>query len=146
MNYAPWKQAVVVTITAGAPHLILEESALDPSQVAAIDSFLFLRDAFSVISAIDLFNSGTDRNTRVTVFVRNLQLAQGETASAVTVNLVDGNGQSFDVAAEDVRAVPLTDFVQVQFRLPDNLATGVCHVKIKAHNQESNQGTIRIKP
>jgi hypothetical protein len=138
-------QTVAVTIVAAAPHLVLEEAAGDPSQVSALDSLLFLRDPFPVISAIDLFNQGTDRTTRVIVFVTNLQLAQGENASAVTVNLVDSTGQTYEVAAEDVRAVPLFDFVQVKFRLPDNLAPGVCNIKIKAHNQESNQGTIRIK-
>jgi hypothetical protein len=78
------------------------------------------------------------------LFATNLQLAQGEPASALTVNLVDSNGQTYDVAAEDVRAIPVSDFVQIKFRLPDNLASGVCNVKITLHGLESNQG-IRIQ-
>jgi hypothetical protein len=97
-----------------------------------------------VIPTLDLFNQGMDRNTRVLVFVTNLQLAPGDVASTVRVVLVDSNGQSFDVGAEDVRAVPPFNFMQVKFRLPDTRASGVCNIKIRAHDQESNAGTLRI--
>jgi hypothetical protein len=90
-------------------------------------------------------NPGLDKNTRVLVFVTNLQLAQGEVASSVIVNLVDSNGHSHDVAAEDVRVVPDFNFTQIKFRLPDNLPPGVCNIKIRAHNQETNSGTMRIR-
>jgi 5-hydroxyisourate hydrolase-like protein (transthyretin family) len=86
-----------------------------------------------------------DRNTRVIVFVRNLQLAQGKPASSVVVSLVDVNHQNYDVPAEIVRPVSNSDFVQVIFRLPDNLAVGKYTVTIKAHGQMSNAGTIRIR-
>jgi hypothetical protein len=79
------------------------------------------------------------------VFVRNLQLAQGELPSAVLVNLVDGNNQTYDVPAESVQSVSNNDFVQVVFALPSNLAVGACTVKIKAHGQTSNTGTMRIR-
>jgi hypothetical protein len=117
--------------------------ALD--QVAALDSVLFLSDPFPVINGADLFNLGVDRNTRVIIFVTNLQLAQGETSSAVVVNLVDSNNQSYDIAAEDVRPVPNFNSTQVIFRLPGNLPVGTCTIKVKAHGQESNAGTIRIR-
>jgi hypothetical protein len=77
--------------------------------------------------------------------VTNLQLAAGDAASVVRVNLVDGNGQSFDIGAEDVKLTPVSTLSQVTFRLPDNLAPGLCAIKIKAHDQESNQGNIRIQ-
>src|SRR5690349_7262367 len=105
--------------------LLLDSTGPAGDQVASLDSLLFLRDPF-VVNSAGLFNSGSDRNTRVIVFVRNLQLAQGETASSVLVNLVDANNQSFDVAAEIVRSVPNSDFVQVIFRLPSSLAAGKC--------------------
>jgi len=75
----------------------------------------------------------------------NLQLAQGETASAVVINLMDSNNQSYDLAAEDVRPVPNFPFAQVIFRLPDSLPVGSCMIKVKAHGQNSNVGTIRIR-
>jgi len=104
-----------------------------------------LDSCFPVISSVNwpLINPGLDRNTRVMVFVTNLEAAQGEAASSVVVNLVDSNGQSHDVAAEDVRVVPGFNFAQVKFRLPDNLAPGVCNIKIRARDLEINSGTIR---
>jgi hypothetical protein len=70
---------------------------------------------------------------------------QSDTAAAVVVNLVDSNSQSFDIPAEDVRAVANSDFVQVTFRLPNNLAVGSCTVRIKFKGRTSNAGTMRIK-
>jgi hypothetical protein len=78
------------------------------------------------------------------LFAANLTLNQGETSAAVTVTLVDGNSQTFNVPAEDVRSVRNESFSQVVFRLPDNLAAGVYSVTIKLHGQTSNTGTIRI--
>ena len=97
------------------------------------------------MNGTDLLNSGADRNTRVILFVMNLQLTQGEPASSVVVNLIDSNNQTYDVAAEDVRLVPNLNFAQVIFRLPDNLAVGTCTITVKATGQLSNAGTIRIR-
>ena len=125
--------------------LMLDTSGPSADQVAGMDSILFLRDPLPVVNAADLFRQGSDRNTRVIVFVSNLQLAQGETAAAVVVNLIDGNNQSYDIPAEDVRPVPDFNFTQVIFRLPNNLPAGTCTLKISAHGQISNTGTIRIR-
>jgi hypothetical protein len=125
--------------------LLLDSSGPALDQVASFDSMRFVRDPFPVVNGSDLVIVGTDRNTRVIVFVRNLQLAAGESASAVTVNLVDVNKQSFDVAAEVVRSAPNTDFVQVIFRVPTSIAAGKCALTIKAHSQTSNTGSIRIR-
>jgi len=105
---------------------------------------LFSRDPFKVESISGWFSLPPGQNTLVMVFVQNLRLNQGETSSDVVVNLVDGNNQTFDVPAADVRAVPNVDLTQVVFRLPDTLAPGTCKVTIKAHGQSSNMGTIRI--
>lgn len=129
----------------GPMQLLLDSTGPAVDQVASVDSIQFVRDPFPVMNGTDLIGVGSDRNTRAIVFVRNLQLAQGETASSVVVNLVDANNQNLDVAAEAVRPVPNTDFVQVIFRLPSTVATGKCAVTIKAHSQTSNTGSIRIK-
>ena len=135
----------VLTIKTPPLFLILEESALDPNQVAAVDSFSFTRDPFLVIPLIDLLGQGADKNTRVLVFVTNLQLAPNDVASTVRVNLVDSGGQTHDIGAEDISVVPGFTFTQIRFRLPDNLPPGACTIKISAHDQESNTGTIRIR-
>ena len=126
--------------------LVLEESGPVPQQAAAIDALLFIRDPFHVKSVSPWLNLPPDQNTVVMIFVQNLRLNQGETASNVVVNLVDGNNQSFAVPATDVRAARNVDLTQVLFRLPDTLAPGTCRVTVKAHGQSSNMRTIRITP
>ena len=125
--------------------LLLDASGPDPEQAAALDSVSFLRDPFQVVNDGNFFTQSTDRNTRIILFVANLQLAQGEPPSTVVINLVDANGQGYNVPAEDVRLVPGSNFTQVVFRLPDNLAVGRCTVAISFHNQLSNPGAIRIR-
>jgi hypothetical protein len=124
--------------------LLLEESGPDFIQAAALDSLLFIRDPFRVLSRAEFWDLGADRNTRVIVFVADLTLNPGETASAVRVTLIDSNGHSHDLGAEDVRNVPDFNFTQVKFRLPDSLPAGTCLIRVKAHGQTSNAGTIRI--
>ena len=126
--------------------LMLEESGPAQQQAAAFESLLLTRDPFPVKSVADWLNLPPGQNTLVMIFAQNLRLNQGETAADVIVNLVDGNNQMFDVPAADVRAVPNVDLTQVVFRLPDALGPGSCKVTIKAHEQTSNMGTIRIKP
>jgi hypothetical protein len=97
--------------------LILEEGSPGFMQAAALDADLYTRDPFRVMR-IEEFIGG---NTRVILFARNLQLNPGEPVSAVEVRLIGSNNQIFNVAADDVRTVPNTDFMQVIFRLPDAL-------------------------
>ncbi|HEX5886601.1 MAG TPA: chitobiase/beta-hexosaminidase C-terminal domain-containing protein, partial [Pyrinomonadaceae bacterium] len=139
------KSATYTVVAMPSIHLLLDESGPALDQVAALDSLLFLRDPFPVVNLGDLLNQGTDRNTRVIVFTKDLLLPQGAPASSVLVNLVDSNNQTFDVAAEEVRSLPGTEFVQVTFRLPDTLAVGTCTLRIKLLDRVSNAGTIRIK-
>jgi hypothetical protein len=125
--------------------IALEQSGSSANQVAALDAMLLTRDPFPVVNAANVLNKGPDRNTRVILFVMNLQLAQGETASAVVVSLVDANNHSYQVAAEQVQPVTNFPFTEVIFRLPDNLPVGTCTLSVKAHGQISNVGTIRIR-
>ena len=126
--------------------LVLEESGPAAQQAAAFDSLLLIRDPFRVQSVANWPTLQPGQRTRVMIFAQNLRLNQGETASDVIVNLVDASGQSFDVPAADVRALPNTDLSQVVFTLPEALAPGTCNIKIKLHGQSSNVGTIRITP
>ena len=135
------------TLTINSPPLRLGFDASGPGvlQAAALDALYGMRDPFPVIQVSDLFNPGPDRNTRVMVFVANLQLAPGDVASIVKVNLLDSLGQSHDLDAVDVRQASVPEFTQVTFRLPDNLPAGVVVIKVKSRDQESNAGTIRIQ-
>ena len=121
--------------------LILDESG----QVVALDSMLQVKDPFPVINAANVFERGTDRNTRVVIFVTNLVLASGESASSVVINLVGSNNQTFDIPAEDVRALSNSPYTQIMFRLPDNLTDGTSTLVVKAHGLTSNIGSMTIK-
>jgi choice-of-anchor B domain-containing protein len=127
------------------PQLMLEETGPGAQQAVALDATLFFRDPFTVINDYNLLNQGPDKNTRVALFVTDLQLVQGEAPSSVIVNLVGSNNEFYNLPAEDVLPVLSSNFTQVVFRLPDTLVPGTCTVKVKAHGQESNPGTIRIK-
>ncbi|HEU4711074.1 MAG TPA: SBBP repeat-containing protein [Pyrinomonadaceae bacterium] len=126
--------------------LVLEESSPIVNQAAALDALLQVRDPFRIVTVPELFANGIDRNTRVVLFVRNLQLNPGETPAFVIVRLVGSNNQIFNVQAEDFRAVPNTDLMQVVFRLPNTLPAGTTTVVVISHGRNSNMGTIRIVP
>jgi Calx-beta domain len=126
--------------------LLRDESGPADTQVAALDAISLLRDPFRVQGIPEWFPNVPDRNTRVILFVRNLQLDPGELPSSVTVRLLSDLLQSQDVPAVDVRTVPNTDLTQVTFRLPDNLAPGTYLVHVRAHGRSSNTGMIRIAP
>jgi Calx-beta domain len=124
--------------------LMLDETGPDLIQAAAVDSMLFLRDPFPVVNSLNLLNPGPDRNTRVILFVKNLQLGPGETSSAVVVRLVDSNNQSHDIPAADFRPVQGVDFAQLTFRLPNALPPGKYIIEVRAHGQSSNSASFRI--
>jgi hypothetical protein len=142
-NYNSASASVQLIVETPTLQLILDET--EPNQAVALEATLFLRDPFPVINTGNLPNQGADKNTRVIIFVSNLQLAQDELPSAVIVHLTDAHGINYEAEAEDVQLVPLFDFTQVRFRLPDNLSPGTCTIKVRAHGQESNSGTIRIR-
>jgi uncharacterized repeat protein (TIGR01451 family) len=128
------------------PVLFLDQNGPGPSPLAALDSMLLTRDPFLVNNPANLLKNPNDPNTRVTIFVMNLQLLLGETAASVTINLTDANNVIHNISAVEVRpAAPATlGLTQVTFRLPDGLPVGTCQIKLIAHNQTSNLGTIRI--
>ena len=127
--------------------LVLEESGPAPDQAAALDSIFAFRDPFRIVGIPEWWSTpGNDRNTRVVLFARNLQLNPGELPGAVIVRFTSSTNQIFEVPAQDLRPVANSDLTQVVARLPDNLAPGVCSVFIRAHTRTSNTGTIRIAP
>lgn len=124
--------------------LLIDQSGPDPIQAGALDSMLLVRDPFPVVNLLNVLNPGPDRNTRVHLFVRNLQLGTGETAASVVVKVVDSNNQSHEIPAEAVLGLQGTDVTQVTFRLPNGLPVGKCIVEVRAQGRSSNSGTFRI--
>ncbi len=139
-------QGIGTIINDDVLELVLEESGPTPNQAAALDALLLRRDPFRIVGIPDFFPSLVDRNTRVALFARNLQLNPGELPSAVIVRFTASTGQIFEVPVEAVTPVPDTDLTQVVARVPSNLVAGNCTVFIRAHTRTSNTGTIRIAP
>jgi hypothetical protein len=131
-----------VTTCPPAFELMLDQTGPVADQASAMDSILFLRDPFLVFNNANVFNPTGDQNTRVLIFVRNLPNVP---ASSVVVNLIDSGNNTFDITAQDVRAVPNRDFTQITFRLPSNLPVGTCRIKVVSQGMFSNTATIRIR-
>lgn len=125
--------------------LLLEESVATADQVAAIDAALYLRDPFLVRNPENFLNGPVNSNTRIAIFVLNLALDPGETASDVKVNLIDDSDSSYDVPADAVIPIPGFSFTEVIFRLPDDISHGDCIVRVKWHDQVTNPGKLRIR-
>jgi hypothetical protein len=147
-----WKPGLIPSSTTFAQfnidiplYLLLDESGPAANQVAAMDSMLHVRDPFPIINQSNLFSRGSDLNTRLVIFVANLQLPPGAPAASVTVALIGANGQNYSIPAEDVRAIPGFNFYQVTFRLPNNLVIGPAQLWVATLNQSSNIGTLRIR-
>jgi len=139
----PINQGVGTIFDDDVLELVLEDSGPTQNQAAALDSLLALRDPFR-IELPEWVTTGADRNTRIALFARNLQLNPGELPSAVIVRFTGAN-LTIDVAAEDVRPVPNTDLTQVVVRLSNSLVgPGNYTVFVRAHTRSSNIGTIRI--
>jgi hypothetical protein len=125
--------------------LLLEESGPLAGQAAAVDALFNVRDPFR-IQGIPDFWPNVDRNTRVALFARNLQLNPGEVPAAITVRFSVFGSLFAIVQAEDVRLIPNTEFTQVVIRLPTGLPPNTYIVQVAAHTKVSNGGTIRIVP
>jgi hypothetical protein len=122
--------------------ILLDESGPAGDQAAAMDSILLIRDPFPVVNSANLINPVSDPNTRLVIFVINMPIVP---ASTVVVNLIDSNNQSANITPQDVRVIPNSEFVQITFRLPNNLPVGTCKIKVIAQGQTTNTATFRIR-
>ena len=121
------------------PQILLDTSGPENNQGAAFDTVCFLRDPFHVRSQYPWWSPVSDQNNRITIFVSNIV-----SATPVTINLVDAQNQSFTVGVEKISELPNLDFLQVTFRLPNNLAPGTCNVSVTANNGVSNTASFRV--
>ncbi len=126
--------------------LIMDTSGPPYDHVAAIEGTFFIPDPFLIVNLNTWINQGVDRNARINIFVTNLELAAGEVASDVKVNLLDHDSHAFELDALSVLPLAGLGFAQVTFRLPDTIATGSCNVTVRWQNQATNTGIISIRP
>jgi hypothetical protein len=127
---------------ASTPPLLFGLNGTD--ETAALDSVLFVRDPFYVINSSNLFTKPNDKNSRIVIFAKNLQLALPDAFNVVRIKIIDGNSQLYEVSAEDVRPVPNVEFTQIVFRLPDTVSIGRCSIAVSVNGLISNQSQIQI--
>jgi len=112
------------------------------NHAVAIDSVTYVHEPFSIINNN---NFSADHRTRIILFAANLTLANGEPASAVTVQAEDSAGVH-NLPVEFVVKMPGVDLLtQVVVKLPDDLAKGNALVSISFHGNTSNKAFIVIQ-
>ncbi len=109
----------------------------------ALDSPTMLRDPFAIVNP---FNLTPDHQTRLSLFVENLDLLAGETAEAVTARAEDSNVVVYPLAVEFVGKTPgLDQFTQVIVRLhPGMPANQSFLVSVTLRGQTSNKARVRM--
>jgi glucose/arabinose dehydrogenase len=127
--------------TPQAPVIVTEPNS---DSAVALDSVWMVRDPFPLTTP---FNLSADGRTRVMLFVLNLDLQPGETASAITARAEDGASNVFPLTVEFAGRVPNFDWLtQVVVRLPDNTpAAQSLLVSVTLRGQTSNKARIRMR-
>ncbi|MEN3326406.1 MAG: hypothetical protein V7638_1213 [Acidobacteriota bacterium] len=124
------------------PILLTQENSL---RALALDSVTLTSEPFSVASTT---NFSTDQRTRVSLFVVNLELNQGEPLSVLTAQAEDPIGQIFTLTVEYFGAVPNFSWLkQVVVKLPAEIANSVdVKVTLKSHDTAGNTVMLKVKP
>ena len=112
----------------------------------ALDSPTRLRDPLALTNVFNLSLTG-ENQTRLSLFVTNIELLPGENSSAVSAQARDSNQNVFHLPVEFVGDVPgIEGLTQVIVRLPPNLPTNQSvFLSVAFHGQTSNTARVRIK-
>lgn len=112
----------------------------------ALESPTMSRDPFALTNLIN-FSLTNDHQTRLSLFVTNLELLPGENSSAVTARLQDASMNVFPLQVEFVGPLPgVAGVSQVIARLPANTpANQSVFVSVTLHGQTSNLARVRIR-
>ena len=125
---------------ASAPTLMARSNS---TRAIAVESINLLAEPFAPTAPVAF---GPDNRTRVMLFASNLNLLQGETASAVTADAEDVNHTHYPLTVEYVGSVPsFTWMTAVIVRLHDSLGdVGDVLVGITLHGATSNRVRVGI--
>jgi glucose/arabinose dehydrogenase len=132
-----------LTVVTPAPVIFTEENT---DIAIALDSVFRIRDPFLFTNP---WNFSADNRTRLSLFVEHLELAPGETASAVTAQAENAQMNQFPLTAEHLSKITVNggdEFFQLVVRLPDNLPTGQeLLISVTLRGQTSNKARIRVR-
>jgi hypothetical protein len=123
------------------PILLTEDDSL---RALVLDSLSHQRDPFPLLNN-NYF--GTDKRTRIKLFLVDLELRSGESIAIVTAQARDVQQRVFDLPVEDLRKVPGFPWLsQLIVLLPNDLpAAGELSLTVSARGQVSNAATMRIQ-
>ncbi len=132
----------VVLSVVKPPILLTQENSL---RALALDSVTWTGEPFGVTGN---HNFSTDQRTRVSLFVVNLELNQGEPISVITAQAEDSTGQIFPLTVEYFGAVLNFSWLkQVVVKLPTEIANSVdVKVTLKSHDTAGNTVMLKVKP
>ncbi len=112
----------------------------------ALDSVTMLSEPFGVGN---IHNFSSDQRTRISFFAVGVDLAQGETASVISVQAEDSLFQTFSLPVEHFGPVPNFPWLkQIVVKLPDEIANSFeVRVSVKVRNGfASNKVILKVKP
>jgi len=124
------------------PILITQENSL---RALALDSVTWTSEPFGIAGD---HNFSTDQRTRVSLFVVNLELNQGEPLSTIMAQAENLIGQIFPLTVEYFGAVPNFPWLkQVVVKLPTEIANGAdVKVTLKSHDTAGNTVLLKVNP
>lgn len=123
------------------PPLIATEVNTDIA--VALDSPTMVRDPFPLTN---IWNFSVDQRTRISLFVRNLDLLENENNFSVLVRAEDSSMNFFTLPVEFVGKVPSTDVTQVIVKLDAGLpANQPFFVTVTLRGQTSNRARVRLR-
>jgi hypothetical protein len=113
-------------------------------RATAFDSVNLTNEPFTVFSPQNFFSS--DQHTRLTLFAYNLELRDGESLTAISVEAEDTQHQVYQLPVEAVTEVPNFKWIsQVTVKLTDELqGRGNLAFRVKLRGLPSNQLPISV--
>ena len=140
-NFVGTPIPIILTIVQ-TPVLLTQENSLHS---LALDSVTWTHEPFGVANA---HNFSTDQRTRVSLFVVNFELPQGQPLSTIDVQAETATGQTFSLPVEYFGAVPNFSWLkQLVVKLPDEIAnSNEVNVSVKTGLFVSNTVTMKVQP
>jgi hypothetical protein len=139
-NYNGSGANTFITVQPSTFSLLTEENS---DYAIALDALTLMRGPFRVTT---WYMTGEVSPTRIMIFAKELKLAAGENASAVTVEAENSQGTKYQLNVDAIAKIPGYDWLsQINFSLPRELAgAGNVGIRIRYRGALSNTALIIV--